>query len=559
MKKTSLSCLIICFSLFLSSCGMYSEEKAKEKLDNQKISIQDNFDVMDNGPVKGGVLKLFSTTPDTLNPILTNNSYVQDFLGLVFEGMVALGRDQKATPALADKWEVSSDGLIWTFHIRENVVWHNNMPVTAEDVKFTFDTIQNASIISVYKVNLQNIALYTAVDRNNFRIFLKKPYSFTPELMTFPVIPKHYFINDDVAIANSRKNMNPVGSGPYKFVKSQDTNLIRLIRNDKWKKPGAENDGKNTPYIDEINVKIFGSSKDEVSAMQTNDVDIAFIQSGDFGKYSGRPDLTIRKYISKNYDFITFNLENPILSDKAVRQAINLGVDRIKIVNELLAGQAVASEITVIPDTWLYDTSIISRGYDKDKAREILFQNGWKEDVNGLYKTIRGVNRYLNLELLVNDYNTVRYKVAENISNQLKELGINLSIKKVKWEDEFKQLQSKRFDMALVGWKVTSVPDTSFAFSSLEAKVGMNISGYKSSQVDSYLEQINKENDLNGKKVLFNNMKDTIMDDMPYLGLYFYNNAALINKRIKGEISPCIWNKYYDIEDWYISKGMQNK
>ncbi|MCX8130647.1 MAG: peptide ABC transporter substrate-binding protein [Clostridia bacterium] len=555
MHKLKFISIIITISIFMTSCSIYGEYKNEEEQKNQKISAENDYDVMDQGPVKGGVLKLFSTKPDILNPILTNNLYVHSFLGLVFEGMVKLGKDQRPVSALADRWEVSPDGLVWTFHIRENAMWHNNMPVTADDVKFTLETIQNSKINNIYKKNTQNISLFTAVDKNNFKIFLRKPNSFTAETMTFPIIPRHYFMGEDVTKLDARGNTEPVGTGPYKFVKSNDPNIIKLIENNKWwgLEEKEDSNESNSPYIGEIDVRIYGSGKDEINALQINDIDVAFIQSGDFGKYSGRPDLSLRKFISKNYEFIAYNLENPILSDKLVRQAIAYAIDRSKIINDYLAGQAVVSEIPVMPNTWLYDTSIITYNSNKAKAKEMLIQGGWEEDEGGLFKTIKGVKRYLNLELMVNDYNINRSKIADEISAQLKEIGINLSIRKIKWEDEFKQIRSKRYDMVLLGYRVSSVPDISFAYSSAEASGGFNISGYKNTTVDRLLEQIGTESDENRRKLLFTQMKGIIMDDMPYLGLFFYNNAALFSKRVKGEISPSIWDRFNGISEWYIA------
>jgi len=142
--------------------------------------------------------------------------------------------------------------------------------------------------------------------------------------------------------------------------------------------------------------------------------------------------------------------------------------------------------------------------------------------------------------------------VAEEIKDQLKEAGIVLNIKSVTWEDELNKVKSGKFDMAFIGCTVPSIPDISFLYSSAEIGTGINIAGYENESVDNYLSQILRETDSSRKKAYFFNMKEAINEDMPYLGLYFFYDAAIYNKRIRGEFSPCIWDKYDNFTKWYI-------
>jgi len=198
-----------------SACTSYNDYSSNDALNMLNNASAAGEGVKDSGPVKGGELNLFSTKPDTLNPLLTKNVYVKDFLGLIYESLFKLDRDQKAVPVLADEWEVSDDGLIWTFKIRSDVHWHDGMPLTADDIIFTIKTIQNSNIDSVYKSNTKNIAACTIVSRNTVRIFLNEPDSFLKERLTFPILPSHYYIGENIEIPGSEKNMTPMGTGPY--------------------------------------------------------------------------------------------------------------------------------------------------------------------------------------------------------------------------------------------------------------------------------------------------------------------------------------------------------
>jgi peptide/nickel transport system substrate-binding protein len=551
MKKL---CLVLMMFLFLNiglaSCSIRDGINMGNNQDNTKSSGSEDGDVMDKGPVEGGVLRLFSTIPDTLNPVLTANSYVHDFSELISEGLVRLDKTQRPVPELAEKWEVSDDGLTWTFYIKDGIEWHDGMPFTAEDVEFTFQTILNPKVTSVYKKNLENVAAFTAMGRNVFKITLKAPNSFFAKLMTFPIICKHYFNGED--ILKTTRNLAPMGTGPYKFLSYDGRTVVKLILNEKWWK-AALSDKKDRvlPYVGEIDIMLYKNSKDSLNAFQTKDVDVTFIEARDFSKYNGRNDLTLKKYTSNNYDFIAINLQNSVLSDKAVRQALAYAINKVDLIKNVMPGEAVASDLPILPDTWLYNNDILYYQPSTSKAREILKENGWNEDsVTGEFSKY---GKSLSFELLVNEDNDLRSKIADELSKQLYKAGIKLNVVKVKWDDLIKKINTKQYELALMGWRVHSTEDLSFGYSSLETGWGkMNVSGYKNPEVDSYLKQILAENDDTRRKALFFNMRSIINEDVPYIGLYFYNNGVLISNKIRGEANPYVWKKYDGFNNWYI-------
>jgi len=559
-KKCILILLAVVMNFNFASCRMSGEYHQDEP---QRVSFdvyKNDDDTMDKGPVRGGTLKMFSTYPDTLNPVLTNNTYVQDFSRLIFEGLVKVREDLTPVPVLADRWETSGDGLVWTFYMRDNVRWHDGTPLTAEDVEFTFETILSAASNSVYKKNLQNIATFAAIDKDTFRVVLKKPNSFTAELMTFPIIPKHYF--SKISLAELPERMKPIGTGPYKFGSYVSDKCIKLVVNQNWWNSKSNNtEGyPAVPYISEVHINLYKNASDAIKAFQTKDVDVIRIDGLDYDKYNGRLDLTIKKYPGRNFEFIAFNLSSPILEDKYLRQAIAYAIDKEGLVKEFLPGKAVLSNVPLVPGTWINDSNDLSHVYDVKRAREILDKGGWKEGKDGLTKTINGVRRPLKLEMLVNEDNKLRCAVADRISEQLKKVGIDLKVTAMDWEEELKRIDAGKFDMVLIGCRVPSIPDVSYLYSYSyflpilvsEADGGRNISGYLNQDVSKYIERIFSENDKDRKKALFLNMKQIIEDEVPYLGLYFYNNAVLYNKNIRGDLSPNVWDWLNNIAEWYI-------
>lgn len=543
LKKITALLMAIIISLSLVSC---SGNITTVKSNTMQPDIVGDY-VLDKGPAKGGSLNLFTTKPDTLNPILSKNLYVQEFSKYIFEGLFTLKKDQFPYPALCDEWQISPDGLTWTFHIRQNVMWHDNIPLSSEDVQFTLDTIFNPQSNSIYKPNVQNISSYAAVDRNNFKVILKKPDSFMLENMTFPIISKHTFEGENVL--NSPRNMKPIGTGPYKF-NTNDGAVIRLGTNEAWWKKTVEK--IDNPLITELDVKIFKNAADNLSALQGKEVDVAFADALSSSRYNGNYNISIKKYPTKSFDYTAFNMYRPVTADKSVRQAIAFALDRNKIIKEVLPGGATASDLPLLPDSWLYSSNPVYFNRDIEKAKNILAQNGWKNTNGILYKNINGVMRALTLELLVNNDNEIRLKIANEIKSQLYEAGIIVTIKQLPYEQVMNLIKAKTYDMALVGVTITSIPDISFAYSTAEIAGGRNLAGYSNPQVDAILQQISIENDSQRKKNLFTSLRTLLNEEVPYAGLFFYNNAVLYSKKVRGNINPCIFNKYNDLTQWYI-------
>jgi ABC-type dipeptide transport system, periplasmic component len=558
--KTRLIALIlpVFMSLSLVSCQTSSDNNyiqlEQQSLNTGEDIYKSNDDILDSGPVKGGLLNLFSTIPDTLNPLLTQNSYVNDFLGLFYEGLVRLNEKQSPIPVLSDSWYNSEDGLIWNFHIRDGIRWSDGKSFSAEDVAYTVDYLIKNSTNSVYSSLLQNITTFAAIDSSNFKIVLKKPDSFTAEKMTFPIIPKH--LSDSFSKAKDNK---PVGTGPYICDTYEKNKYILLKKNDEWWYVEARSDkSSDIQFFDSIKVKFYNKSSDAINAFQTGEIDSMSVSIEDFNKYEGRTDLYLKKYISRDFEFLSFNMNNPVLADISVRKAISAAIDKGKIIKEVYGDDAILSDLPITPDTWIFDNKN-SEAAPGLNSRDILLEGGWKEKTNGFRKNINGVNKTLDIELLVNDNNSSRVMIAEKICEQLVNAGITATVVKLTWKDMFDRIDKGKFDMVYSGCRITQVPDLSFLYSSpyisdyssIQADKVRNISGYNSATVNNYIELLYKENDLDAKKNIYSLIKTELGNDLPYLGFCFLKNGMIYRKNIRGRLEPYTWNRYYDITGWY--------
>lgn len=566
MKKSALCIIILAQILILTACQSGFDMRKYENSSEYK-QYQEDYDVLDRGPVKGGTLNLFTTEPDSLNPVLTQNTYTADFLGFIYEGLTRLDGNQRAVPMLSDRWSVSSDGLIWTFHIRDGIRWHDGTPFTAYDVEFSIRTILNPRIDSIYKPLLLNISTYAAVDSSNIRIVLEKPNSFMPEMMTFPIIPKHQFEQEDVLSASEK--FLPIGTGPYLFVSYKENDHIELELNKSWWYLSTNMEAGM--YIETIMVKIYKHLDSVFSAFQSDDLDVADVAAIDSAKYKGRTDLTVKWYTSRNFEFLAFNLKNPVFSDYYARKAISMAIDIDELINEELLGEAERAEVPILPECWINDLDGISAAPlfnpDNDVNPELtaktpvdaLMEGGWKESRQGWYKSIGGMRRYLKVELLVNDNNKTRVRVAHKICEQITNAGINAQVKEVKWDDMMNRIVTAKFDIAFMGCRIPQIPDLSYLYSNAylpsplmsNADIASNISGYDNSQLSAGITELFREIDPNEQKRIYKALKDQVVKDSPYIGLYFLRNAMVYSKDIKGTLQPDTWRRYHDIYNWY--------
>lgn len=536
---------------------------------NKEQSFKADYDILDKGPVSGGTLNLFSTEPDTLNPLLTKNVYAADFLGFVYEGLVYLDKEQKAVPLLSDGWTVSDDGLIWNFHIREGVKWHDGQSLTAEDIEFTIKTLLTPGIDSVYTPLLLNILTFAAVDSSNLKMILKKPNSFTAEMMTFPIIPKHLSLHTNVLSPSD--DFKPIGTGPYRFVSySEKENVVLTSDKGWWYLTTEGNTAKDAMYIKTINIKIFKNHNEAMAALQAGQIDIAGIKSTDFARYNGRTDLVIKKYTSRDFEFLALNLNNNVIEDVYARKAITLAIDRDKLVNNTLLGEAVASELPIMDECWINNLRKASSIEAVEAAaiddvslartpEEALEMGGWKKNQQGYYKVIGGLRKYLKLEVIVNSNNSIRVHTAQEVCNMLENAGIQATCIQLEWNEYLTRLNTSKYDIAMTGCRVPQIPDISYLYSESYISTALpikneragNISGYLNLSVDENIEKMFASKDTERIQQIFNDTADILINDSPYIGLYFLREAMVYSRNIRGPLTPYVWERYSDIRFWY--------
>ena len=573
--KGLLSILLIVF-LLMGTWGCGISENIDDDPKNEDV------DPIVYEPAFGGEINVPLDYIETLNPLVNEDLSLHYFNKLIFEGLFTIDENLDVASVLAKDYEISDDGRKIKVSLRDDVYWHDGEKFTAEDVVFTIDVIKFGTGEGIYKNflntvyksvssdDLRRIMDVNTLDDGNLEIIFDRGYSNALESLTFPIIPKHKFLSGDITTKEAYnralkiEGYEPVGTGPYKFVNYEKLKSVSLNVNENW--------WKGKPYIEKINGKIIESEDLSITSFESKQVDVAVAKKPDWEKYSQKEDIDSYEYPSQNYVFLGFNFNNEMFSlekGKVIRQAIAYGIDRQNIVDKAYLGHGVVSDTPILPNSWL-SAGEINYNFNANKAKEILIDNGWKDSNNdGIYEDSEG--KELTLRILTNSYNDTRKATADLIAENLKSIGIKVikdypsekpeDITEEDVENQWNRVVDKvnegNYDMVILEWQLSHIPDLSFAFHS--SMIGdTNIIAYNNETMDNLIESAFSAKGRDAKKSSYNELESFIIEELPYVSLYFKNQGLLVNSKIKGEINPTSFNIYNNIEEWFVPEELQN-
>jgi len=485
---------IFLFILFLSGC--------------QKI---EEFRYSGN---KGGTLIIaVFNEPSNLNPIYPSLSGLSPVAGQLFTPLISEKPDGKVRPALAESWIYSEDLKSITYTIAKGAAWHDGKPVTAEDVVFTVEQILSSKNKSPLAQKLNYVESVEALSSRRVRFNLKQVFAGELQSTNIRPIPKHILEKED-NLTGIDFDVNPVGSGPYKMKEWNKGKWIEMTANPNYFRGRAP--------VDRM-VFYTPSSMDELlGELELGNVDLAF----DLPPGNNYDTLnSYRKVLTpgRSYTYIGWNIER--FSDKKLRQAFSISIDRRKIISDVLEnyGQVVNGPIT--PEHWAYNPSLRGIRKDKESAIGLIEESG--------YSKRRGQKYYqgLNIKILVEEENTIRRKVAESVVSDLKDVGVQSSIVALSGSELIKRLFSKEFDAYILGWDV----EKEFNPFQIWGSNGIyNFVGYKNSKIDSLIGEALLSLDREKAKKALYEFQEIIRDDLPYTFLYAPKEITLVKKNIQG-------------------------
>ena len=469
---------------------------------------------------------------DTINPLLTNNRNVQEITKVIYDSLVTLDGNYKLKNCLAE--EIAQiDETTYIIKMRKGVLWEDKSNFTAYDVQYTIDLIIGQNISPRYRENLKYIVETETVDSNTLRISLSEPVPFFEYYLTFPIMCQKYYEGEN--FASSEKI--PLGTGMFK-IQEISSNVIKLIPNEHYW------DNSRKPMATEITVNLYNTIGEAYAAFKNGEIDLLTVKSNDVETYIGSLGYNKIEYKTRNYDFLSINTSQGILSDPAVRKAISLSIDKNNIVASCLGNGYTPSNFSLDMGCWLY-TKDLNTSIDTEQAAQILHSAGWERTAGNWIKRTESGTQKLEFSISVDTNNATRVAVVENIKNQLASFGIPITIQYLSPDNYSNAINNGNFDVIITGIQTSYTP-------SLKTFFGEgNISNYSNGEVSEIMNTINNTSDENVLYEKYSRLYDIYLEEAPYIGLYRETDVIVYNQGLVGNITANAFNIFYNIEKWY--------
>lgn len=473
-------------------------------------------------PIEGGTLREGAVgTFTNANPLYAVSVVDGSVARLVFSGLFTHDANNNLIPDLADKWEADGKGQTYTVTLRKNVSWHDGTPFTAQDVVFTYQTIQNPDAKSPLLASWQGVEV-KAIDAYTVQFGLPSPLASFPYSLTNGIVPVHILKDTPVGQLRSVSfnAVNPVGTGPFVWKSVEVTGLSKDDRSEQVALRRNIGYHLGVPKIEQYVLRTF---KDEAAmAKAYNNKELTAMVGLDRVPADVERDTSSVSYnIPMDGVVMTFfNTSSPILSDTKVRQALVSGTSRPELIKQL-GFTALTATGPLLRGQVGYDGSIVQAPYSLEQAGKLLDEAGWKVTSDGTRK-----KGDVPLTLRFVSQNVAEYvAISQNLQKQWKTLGIEVDVK-IRPEEEMQAdaLTRHDYDVLLYGISTGRDPDVFAYWHSSQADVRstsrLNLSEYKSKNADKALEAGRTRVEASLRAVKYKPFLIAWRDDAPAIALY---------------------------------------
>lgn len=478
-------------------------------------------------PARGGELREgLIGLPRTINPIIAVTDVDRDISAVVYSGLMRY-ENGSLVPDLAQSYTISADGLTYDFILRDDLHFQDNTQLTADDVAFTIQKVQDPGLKSPRRADWAQVST-KVISPHEIQFLLKQPYSPFLTNTTLGIIPKHIWgnVNDDQFIF-SEFNIQPVGSGPYRTgAISRDSGGIPT-------KYSFENWGgyyATRPYIKTITFTFFTDEENALSALDSGNIDsLPSLSTGPAARLatdSAQSYTIISTPLPRIFGVFFNQNRNAILSDKTVRQALDMSIDRTTLVKDVLNGYGIPIHSPLPADsdsTSQQNSSLSQNNSDIKGAQTLLEKNGWRKGSGGIYAKKSGKNASTTLafELYTSDTPDLK-QTSDLIYKAWTDLGAQVTVKVFESGDLYQNvIRTRSYDALLFGEQIGKDRDLyAFWHSSQRNSPGLNVAMYTNSTADKLLETIRSTNDNTLRNSSYTQFEQVIRNDIPAIFLY---------------------------------------
>jgi len=510
----------------------------------------------DDGNPNGGALNYGEYgRPATLDPITSNDMIALRISELIFNGLVGIDEKQEIVADLAERWDISEDGRMYTFYLRKDVTWHARegedlMPFSADDVIFTYNIMMHPQTITPLKVRYEFIEALTKIDDYTVKFTLKRPILNALAKFSFKIIPKHGPQNSEFLAREDPFVQNPIGTGPYQLKNITAEREIILVAN--------ENYFKGRPHIDKVIARPFADQNIMGQALMFNAIDmIVLVNHRDIPQLQGDKRFVMQPYNALSYSFFGFNTRNPLLADKRVRKAFTYALNRKEMLDSFFQGQGTIISGPYAPGSWAYNLDVQPLPYDPDKAVELLKEAGFAKGSDGIMEK-NGKKLSLTIKVPIAKESEAVKRVILAFRNYLSKIGVEINAEFQEWlawkEDIFLHHD---FDIMFASWVFDDSADISSLFHSAEIGPWKNNFGaFTNAEVDGLIVESKLTLDHEKRRTINRRLHEVIADENPYTFLWTLTNYAAYNNKLRRvAIHPYKFFSFAD--DWFIPKSEQ--
>lgn len=455
--------------------------------------------------------------PNNLDPAQYNGVNSERIIRRIFDGLTAIepgGTD--VIPALATSWEVSEDGTEYTFHLRDDVTFHDGTPLNAEAVKFSIERsikedhpFYDSGQWAYAPVWFTNVDHVEVVDEFTAKVVMTQP---DPAFLAKLTLPSSLIVSP-AAVAKDPSGFPraPVGAGAYSFVGWDAGNRITLRRNDSyWGEPGQP---------ETLVYQWMPEDQARVAALLTGQADVIVPVPSDFlPQLQGNPDINVLQQPGIHVWYIGLNTEREPTNDVNVRKALAYAIDRQTIVDNILNGSAILANSPLVPDSWAYEPDVTEYAFDRERARQLLSDAGW-EDTDG-----DGVLDKDGRPLVINFWMPASgsgmqkpVEMSTFIADQWRAIGVQTETQVLEWGSYLGSLKSGEFHAFANAFMPETVdPDVTFSFLYSSAAIpSPNRMRFSNERVDELITLARQTTDQEERAEYYSEALKIVTDQVP--------------------------------------------
>lgn len=451
--------------------------------------------------------------PGQLDPRFTTDANSSRVSALVYSALLRPERDSELRPDLATSWR-KIDERTYLFEIRPGVVFHDGTPLTARDVKYTYDSILDPATRSSKRALLGPLASVEEAGPYGVRFRLSAPHAPFLEQCTIGIVP---------AGTPAQPDRPPPGSGPFIVETIRPGEKVVLRANPRYWEGRPRIDGLAFHAVPDAMVRVLEFKKGTIDLLQ-NDIEpdmLPWLRRNTAAAIETRQGTT--------FQYVGVNLTHPILGRREVRQALAYAIDRERIIRHLLKNLAAPATGLLSPLHWAYDPSVPQRPYDPEKARSLLDRAGFRDpDGDGPRPRFRLSFKTTNIDL--------RRRIAEALKEQLQRVGIELDVRAYEWGTFYGDVRRGNFHLFSLAWVGVLDPDIYYNLfhSSSVPPNGDNRGRYANAELDRLLERGRASLEREERKAVYRRVQRLLAEELPYIPLWWWKNVVVSRPDLRG-------------------------